>query len=81
MEVRLMPIWGYVLIGLAIFIALLVLGNYLFWRKINVVCENCGHSYKPKFIKFLFGWHIGCLIRLNCPECKKSGTHEIEFNK
>ena len=78
-----MPIWGYVLIGLAVFavfIAILVLGNYIFWRKIVVVCDKCGHTYKPKFIKFLFGLSAGSLIGLTCPECKKYGTHEIEFD-
>ena len=76
-----MPFWGYIIIGIVVFLLLLILGNYIFWRKIYLVCENCGNTYKPKFIKFLFSWHVGCYISTTCPECKKFGTHEIEFNK
>lgn len=73
-----MPIWGYVLIGIAVFLLLFLLIEYLMWKKILVTCEHCGYVYKPKFIKFLFSWRMFNHIYLRCPKCGESGGHQVE---
>lgn len=49
---------AYVGIALAIILVFTFIAFYLIWRKINVVCQNCGHVYKPKFLKFMFSIHM-----------------------
>ncbi len=73
-----MHIMGYLGIFVAVIILFGFLGLYLTYRKITAVCQNCGHSYRPKFLKWIFAVHTADAILLTCPQCGEKCSHKIE---
>lgn len=69
---------AYVGIALAILMVLTFIIFYFIWRKIVVVCENCGHVYKPKFLKFMFSPHMFENIYMKCPACGERCSQKVE---
>ncbi len=69
---------AYVGISLLVLLLLVFIGFYLYWRKIVVVCQNCGHTYKPKFLKFMFCPHMFENIYMTCPDCGKRCSQKVE---
>lgn len=61
-----------VTIGIFIFGISFCVMIYLDYNSGYFKCKECGHIFKPKFIKYINATHVFSKRKLKCPECNKN---------
>ena len=64
-----MPIGAYIGISAAVIVLILFVVSIILAKKKIAICPNCGHVWKPKYAKILFGFHDIEGNSLVCPVC------------